>query len=737
MTQWSRLGPALAWSALLLLAPAFGVRADAQIIINHETRNRLAIPDAWINQAKATLHIAYGHTSHGSQITDGMSGLAAWKGSLYAWNRGGTGGALDLDDGGSGILDGDVGYYPDWVNYTRAFLGTPNPSTGRGTSHPNVNVIMWSWCGQASGYSAQEMVDQYLTPMSQLEADYPGVKFVYMTGHLDGSGATGNLNLRNQQIRNYVIAHNKILYDFADIESYDPDGHVHYMPLNADDGCNYDGGNWCTAWQSTHTLNVDWYQCSSAHTEPLNGNLKAYAAWWLWARLAGWNGNAVVPNITVNDATAVEAAGNAVFTVSLSVPTTVPVTVSYATSNGTAAAGGDYTAVSGSLTFAVGSTSRTISVPILPDAVYEPNESFSLNLSNAVGGTITDASGLGTIQNDDPMPQIAVEDCAAIEGHSGTASCAVKVTLSGASNGTVTVAYATAPGTATAGSDYTTTSGTASFPPLTTGPQTIAVPLLGDTAIEGDETFVVNLSSASGASLPDAQATGTIVDDDALSLSSAELSHGSCVLAQLGQPSPGVDFFRLSQRPRASYEVLVDAVAGDAVPLTVERVAGDNVTVLGTATPLGAGSSLSMRWKNALPAAVDNQHLRVSAGCAGGCTADDSYRICLRETTGSSARFNNGGSQVTVLQVQNPASLPASGSVFFWSTGGVLFHEQPFTLAAHASLTLNTAGIPALQARNGSITMAHDAPYGGLTGKAVAIESGTGFSFDSVIEARR
>ena len=64
-------------------------------------------------------------------------------------------------------------------------------------------------------------------------------------------------------------------------------------------------------------------------------------------------------------------------------------------------------------------------------------------------------------------------------------------------------------------------------------------------------------------------------------------------------------------------------------------------------------------------------------------------------------------------------------------------HEQPFTLAAHASLTLNTSSIPALYARSGSITMAHDAPYGGLTGKAVAIEAATGFSFDSVIETRR
>ena len=139
-----------------------------------------SIPESDINTAKSTLHIAYGHTSHGSQLITGMKALAA-SNALYSWNNGGTGGALDLHDDAMG---GDVGYYPDWVNNTRAYLGTPNPSTGRGTTNPDVNVIIWSWCGQASGYTQQEMIDKYLAPMTQLETDYPGIKFVYMTGHL-------------------------------------------------------------------------------------------------------------------------------------------------------------------------------------------------------------------------------------------------------------------------------------------------------------------------------------------------------------------------------------------------------------------------------------------------------------------------------------------------------------------------------------------------------------------------
>jgi len=84
---------------------------------------------------------------------------------------------------------------------------------------------------------------------------------------------------------------NKILYDFADIESYDPDG-TYYLDKGADDGCNYNGSlnNWAIDWQNRHRKGIDWYECSSAHTQPLNANQKAYAAWWLWARLSGWEG---------------------------------------------------------------------------------------------------------------------------------------------------------------------------------------------------------------------------------------------------------------------------------------------------------------------------------------------------------------------------------------------------------------------------------------------------------------
>jgi hypothetical protein len=270
---------------------------SSAIVIDHTNTDLPLVPSTWISAAKNNLKIAYGHTSHGSQLITGMDALAA-SNSLYAWNPTGTDSALKIHDYAMG---GDVGYFPDWVNNTRSYLGTLNAATGRGSSHGDINVIIWSWCGQAGSRSQQEMIDTYLAPMTQLETDYPGIKFVYMTGHLDGSGSTGQLNQRNEQIRAYCRTNNKILFDFADIESYAPAGLTNYMELNCDDGCFYDGdhngsreSNWATLWlgnNPTHPLAALASSCGAcAHSQQLNCILKARAAWWLWARLAGWGG---------------------------------------------------------------------------------------------------------------------------------------------------------------------------------------------------------------------------------------------------------------------------------------------------------------------------------------------------------------------------------------------------------------------------------------------------------------
>ena len=254
-------------------------------VIDHTSTKLGSIPSVWITTAKQNLHIAYGHTSHGSQLTDGMTGLVSFKGTAYSWNNGGSGNALDLHDY---AMSGDLGA-PDrttWAALTRNYL----------SANKDVNVIIWSWCGEVSTATETD-INTYLNLMTSLENDFKNVKFVYMTGHLDGTGLTGNLHLRNEQIRNYCKSNDKILFDFADIECYNPDG-VYFGDKKPNDACDYDKNsdgtleaNWATEWQNAHSQGTDWYSCSSAHSQPLNANQKAYAAWWLWARLAGWDGN--------------------------------------------------------------------------------------------------------------------------------------------------------------------------------------------------------------------------------------------------------------------------------------------------------------------------------------------------------------------------------------------------------------------------------------------------------------
>ncbi len=281
----------------VLLAGTAAAARTAPLVVDHTSTDLSAVPASAIANAAATLHIAYGHTSHGSQLISGLTGLTSFAGaplppSTYAFNDGGTGGALDLNDY---FADGDLGNpdFSTWASETRTYLN-------RAENH-DVNVVMWAWCGEVSGAS-EANINTYLSLMDALEQDYPSVTFVYMTGHLDGSGVSGNLNLRNNQIRDWCRSHNRVLYDFADIESYDPDGNG-YLALGADDGCNYNGGNWAQAWQASHTEGTDWYYCYPAHTEHVNGNRKAYAAWQLFARLAGWNEDGPTPTPTTTPAT--------------------------------------------------------------------------------------------------------------------------------------------------------------------------------------------------------------------------------------------------------------------------------------------------------------------------------------------------------------------------------------------------------------------------------------------------
>lgn len=222
------------------------------------------------------------------------------------------------------------------------------------------------------------------------------------------------------------------------------------------------------------------------------------------------------PTASVADASIAEGnsgSTNLVFTVTLSAAATNVVTINFATANVTATAGADYTSTSGTLTFGIGETSKTISVPILGDAIDEPNETFELNLSAPVNATLTDSQANGTITDDDATPTVSIAGATVTEGDSGTVNATLTVTLSNASSQTVTVAFTTQNGTATAPGDYTTTSGTLTFAAGETS-KTITVPIAVDAVTESAENFKVVLSSPTNATLGTAEGTVTITDDD-------------------------------------------------------------------------------------------------------------------------------------------------------------------------------------------------------------------------------
>jgi urease beta subunit len=222
------------------------------------------------------------------------------------------------------------------------------------------------------------------------------------------------------------------------------------------------------------------------------------------------------PFVSIYNASLVEGhAGSKTLdvTVTLSAPYDSPVTVEFATADGSAtAASGDYQATSGSVTFAIGQTTQTISIPVKGDRLAESDEYFSVNLATGYLLTAYPATGYGTILDDEP--RISISSASIVEGNSGTRLLTFTVSLSAAYDQTVTVNYATRNGNAQGGSDYVATSGTLTFSPGQTT-KTFTVAIRGDKKKEVNESFYVVLSGASSNALIAYEyAYGTILNDD-------------------------------------------------------------------------------------------------------------------------------------------------------------------------------------------------------------------------------
>ncbi len=243
-----------------------------------------------------------------------------------------------------------------------------------------------------------------------------------------------------------------------------------------------------------------------------------------------------LPNLVINDVTANEGnAGitNFTFTVILSAPAG-PGGVGFdiATANGSATAGVDYVASSlTSQTIPAGSSTYTFTVLVNGETLNEPSETFFVNVTNVTNAVVVDGQGVGTIVNDDPLPSLSINDVTVIEGNAGTVNAVFTVTLSAASGQAVSVNYATADGTATQPADYTNTSGTLTFTAGQTT-RTITVPVIGETVPEANETFFVNLSGATNATISDNQGLGTISNDDVpVTVNPATVPNGTVAVA--------------------------------------------------------------------------------------------------------------------------------------------------------------------------------------------------------------
>lgn len=317
---------------------------------------------------------------------------------------------------------------------------------------------------------------------------------------------------------------------------------------------------------------------------------------------------ATAASISVGDVTGWE--GNAktqtlVFSVTLSQPSSVPVTVAAQVVGGTATTPSDYTSTFGSpvtVSFAAGARTRFVNVTVKGDTAAETDETFSVLLSNPSAGYGLDRSvGNGVIRNDDPTTGLllGVGDASVSEGDTGTRTVKLWVGLSEPSAANVTVTAAVAAGTATAGVEFKPVTKSLVFKPgVVKKPVIVTVyPDLGD---ESDETFVLTLSGASGASIGDATGTGTILDDDAATVQTASFRLGPFVLAPMGEPGSESNSNQLNiPKPAGAFGIKgmrFDLVHGDGTSEGHHNVHLHHVVLMDSSRPDSLCPSLPNRF---------------------------------------------------------------------------------------------------------------------------------------------
>lgn len=259
------------------------------LIIDHACIDLGLIPSGFIEDAQDNVKIHYAHTSHGGQITEGLSLIEA---ANATFDVSVASLSLPTDAGALCIYDGNAPH--TYITPDLYWQGASATAITQNTinNNPTLTVSLWSWCTQVDGYD-EASIQEYLDTMTALETANPGITFIYMTGNAQAEGSSGyNRWVNNEMIRQYCLDNDKILFDFADLDCWSGGVQNTYA---------YDPGDGTIQVPSEHPdFGVD----EAAHTTYTSCEQKGRAFWWLAAMLAGWNAPTTTTTTTGTTTTA-------------------------------------------------------------------------------------------------------------------------------------------------------------------------------------------------------------------------------------------------------------------------------------------------------------------------------------------------------------------------------------------------------------------------------------------------